>query len=159
MKPSVERIMQGIVETLRDDVIPHVNDGYARGQALGVIDLLNNYGARLDWDTGLLAQELDAKRLALAEAEALAGGDKVAEVPARDVTASATLVAEAIALDDAISSRLLCWMAQGGAEAEAGVARLRQHMHDELREEMKLTHRPSFAEIAKGGSNDKETTT
>ena len=159
MKPSVERMIAGIVETLRDDVIPHVSDGYARGQALGIIDLLNNYGVRLDWDAGLIAGEVEAKRRALAEAEALAKGSAAPEAPASDLKAGSDLMAEAAALDREISERLLGWMTQGGAGAKAAVDRLRRHMHDELREEMKMTHRPSFAEIAKGGSKTKETRT
>ena len=159
MKPSVARMMQGIVETLRDDVIPHVGDGYARGQALGVIDLLNNYGARLDWDGVQIAGQIAAKRAALAEAEALAGVSGAGAVTdAVEVPESAALLAEAAELDRQISERLLAWMAEG-AGAEAAVARLRRHMHDELREDMKLTHRPSFAEIAKGGASGKESGT
>ncbi|APE45991.1 hypothetical protein BOO69_20780 (plasmid) [Sulfitobacter alexandrii] len=157
MKPSVARMMQGIVETLRDDVIPHVGDGYARGQALGVIDLLNNYGARLDWDGVQIAGQIAAKRAALAEAEALAGGSG-AVTGTVEVPQSTALLAEAAELDRQISERLLGWMAEG-AGAEAAVARLRRHMHDELREDMKLTHRPSFAEIAKGGASGKESGT
>jgi hypothetical protein len=157
MRPSVARMMQGIVETLRDDVIPHVGDGYARGQALGVIDLLNNYGARLDWDGGQIAAQIAAKRAALAEAAALMGGAGETVEPV-EVPPSAALLAEAAELDRQISERLLGWMAEGGA-GEAAVARLRRHMHDELREEMKLTHRPSFAEIAKGGASGKESGT
>ena len=156
MRPSVDRLMQGIVQTLRDDVIPHVTDGYARGQALGVIDLLNNYGARLGWETGALARETDAKRRALAEAEAIATGETAAPVADRAVIQSTALIAEAAALDHRICDRLLAWMAAEDPGARAAVARLRQHMHDELRQAMKLTGRPSFAEIAKGGAQDKE---
>ena len=163
MTLSVERMIAGIVETLRDDVIPHVGDAYGRGQALGIIDLLNNFGARLDWDTALIAREVDAKRRALVEAEALATGSDIPPDPAQsdstqptsaqDVITSASLLVQAADLDRAISERLLKWMAEGGADA--AVARLRQHMHDELREEMKMVHRPSFAEISTGGTNDK----
>jgi uncharacterized membrane protein (UPF0136 family) len=39
---SLDRLIGGIIATLRAHVIPNVTDGYARGQAIGVIDLLNN---------------------------------------------------------------------------------------------------------------------
>ena len=42
MNNSLERLIAGIMATLRADVIPNVTDAYARGQAMGVIVLLNN---------------------------------------------------------------------------------------------------------------------
>lgn len=149
MKPSVARLIDGIVATLRDDVIPHVGDPYARGQVIGVIDLLNNYGARLDWDAVQAAASLTAKRRALAEARALADGNAAAEVSDCTAVSGSALIAAAREADREISDQLAAWMAAG--KAEAGIARLRRHMHDELREEMKMTKRPMFAEIAKGG--------
>ena len=150
MRPSVARLLDGIVSTLRDDVIPHVTDPYARGQAVGVIDLLNNFGARLDWDAGQLATNVNAKRVALAEARALTGETTEDQAPCA-VTATAELLEEARALDAEISDRLAEWMHSDAEGTGAAVERLRRHMHDELREEMKMTKRPLFAEIAKGG--------
>ena len=49
MNNSLERLIAGIMATLRADVIPNVTDAYARGQAIGVIDLLNNIAPRLEW--------------------------------------------------------------------------------------------------------------
>ena len=49
MNVSLERLIEGIIATLRTDVIPNVSDAYARGQAVGVIDLLNNIGPRIEW--------------------------------------------------------------------------------------------------------------
>ena len=42
MNNSLDRLIEGITATLRAHVIPNVTDAYARGQAIGVIDLLNN---------------------------------------------------------------------------------------------------------------------
>lgn len=49
MSNSLDRLIGGIIATLRTHVIPNVTDSYARGQAIGVIDLLNNIAPRLDW--------------------------------------------------------------------------------------------------------------
>ena len=35
MNNSLERLIAGIIATLRADVIPNVTDAYARGQAIG----------------------------------------------------------------------------------------------------------------------------
>jgi hypothetical protein len=49
MNNSLERLTEGIIAALRTHVIPHVADAYARGQAIGVIDILNNIAPRLEW--------------------------------------------------------------------------------------------------------------
>jgi len=36
MNIALERLFEGIVTTLRADVIPHVGDSFARGQAVGI---------------------------------------------------------------------------------------------------------------------------
>ena len=46
MNNSLDRLIEGVAATLRSDVIPNVTDAYARGQAIGVIDLLNNIAPR-----------------------------------------------------------------------------------------------------------------
>ena len=55
MNNSLDRLIGGIIATLRAHVIPNVTDGYARGQAIGVIDLLNNIAPRLEWARAPLA--------------------------------------------------------------------------------------------------------
>ena len=62
MNIALERLLEGIVTTLRNDVIPHVVDPYARGQAVGVIDLLNNIAPKLEWARGPLLGEIEEKR-------------------------------------------------------------------------------------------------
>ncbi|SEP11402.1 hypothetical protein SAMN04490248_12615 [Salinihabitans flavidus] len=151
MKPSVVRLIEGIVTTLRDDIVPHVSDPYARGQAVGVIDLLNNFGDRLEWDAEQVAKSLDAKRRALAEAKALAAGEVPPEPEATEPVAVRDLLAQCHDIDSEISDRLIEWSRLEGDAVRAAGERLRRHMHDELEEEMKMTKRPLFAEIAKGG--------
>jgi aminoglycoside phosphotransferase (APT) family kinase protein len=56
------RLIEGIIATMRSDVIPHVADSYARGQAVGVIDLLNNIAPRVEWAQAPLARLVEEKR-------------------------------------------------------------------------------------------------
>jgi len=65
---SLERLIAGIIATLRTDVIPNVTDDYARGQAIGVIDLLNNIAPRLEWARAPLAEALGRAADAFARA-------------------------------------------------------------------------------------------
>lgn len=44
MNNSLERLIDGMVATLREEVIPQVGTEFARGQAFGVIYMLNSFG-------------------------------------------------------------------------------------------------------------------
>lgn len=61
MNIALERLLEGIVATLRNDVIPHVGDAYARGQAVGVIDLINDVGPRIEWARAPLIETVSEK--------------------------------------------------------------------------------------------------
>ncbi|MGV3553410.1 hypothetical protein [Rhizobium sp.] len=152
MNNSLERLVEGIIATLRTDVIPNVTDDYARGQAIGVIDLLNNIAPRLEWEHGPLLKALAARRDVIDDVGALlalpAGRQPVAEP-----STSRELLAERDRLDAEICE--LVERAYALPDSEKVIAarqRLRQHMHDDIAREMKLTKKPLFAEIAKGKS-------
>ena len=49
MNIALERLFEGMIATLRADVIPRVEDPFARGQAVGLIDLINNIAPRVEW--------------------------------------------------------------------------------------------------------------
>ena len=72
MNIALERVFEGIVKVMRADVIPNVSDPFARGQAVGVIDLINNVAARIEWARApLLGAVKDKQRLLRVVAEAL----------------------------------------------------------------------------------------
>jgi len=153
MNNSLERLTEGIIATLRTHVIPHVTDAYARGQAIGVIDILNNIAPRLEWARQPIIEAVLNRRRAIRAVVALA-----AEAPARPealadgalaLLGSAALLAERDRLDGEIAD-LMAWASGAGGGAEAALALLRRHVHDELTVEMKTTRKPLFAEIAGG---------
>ena len=154
MNNSLERLIAGIIATLRTDVIPNVTDAYARGQAIGVIDLLNNIAPRLEWARAPLAEAVRERRKAVSAARALlpqapAGAAGLSE-QAIAAASSVELAAERDRLDGEISD-LIAWT-QGesaGGDIAAATALLRQHVHEELARDMKLTRKPLFAEISK----------
>jgi hypothetical protein len=49
-----------MVATLRTEVIPHVEGDYARGQAYGVIYMLNSLKLRASWSNGFLMEQVRA---------------------------------------------------------------------------------------------------
>ena len=154
MNNSLERLIAGIMATLRTDVIPNVSDAYARGQAIGVIDLLNNIGPRLEWARAPLAEAVAQRRSAVRAVRTLvphapAGAAGLSD-QAIAAAGSTELAAERDRLDGEISD-LIAWTQSPSASGDvaAATALLWQHVHDELTRDMKLTRKPLFAEISK----------
>jgi hypothetical protein len=159
MNNSLNRLIEGMIATLRTQVIPNVSDGYARGQAIGVIDLLNNIAPRVEWARGAIVEALTARQQAIGGARALLPeAPAVARGPSDSALAAAdsdTLAAERDRLDGEIAD--LLEYAHRIAPKDSAVAAttlLREHIHAELMREMKSTRKPLFAEIAKGGGHD-----
>lgn len=152
MNISLERLIEGIVATLRTDVIPNVADGYARGQAVGVIDLLNNIGPRVEWAREPILEAVSEKVALLRKVSELMPKFAPVAVGAPPATMSAgALSAERDRLDAVIGDVLAA--IHDRSEDEAGqqaLALLKQHIHDDVAREMKLTRKPLFAEIASG---------
>src|ERR1700733_8119256 len=147
MNNSLERLIAGIIATLRTDVIPNVSDAYARGQAIGVIDVLNTIAPRLEWAGGSGPPAAQAVRALGPQAPAGTAGLSDQALAA---ASSAALAAERDRLDGEISD-LIAWAQSADARGDvaAATALLRQHVHDELTREMKMTKKPLFAEISK----------
>ena len=74
MNTSLARIIDGMIATVRSEIISRLDDEFARGQAYGVVDLLNNLKPRIDWLVTPLYEEV-ADQQALLErlATALVG--------------------------------------------------------------------------------------
>nr|WP_295469601.1 hypothetical protein [Mesorhizobium sp.] len=156
MNIPLSRLIDGIIATMRSDVIPHVADPYARGQAVGVIDLLNNIAPRVEWAQAPLARLVQAKRDLLAEIAALAPG--VAAPPAADAALDSAddLLAAKGRLDAAIGDAIaLIWPRRHEAAFGRAAALVQAHLHDEMAAELKMTRKPLFAEIASGGEGAK----
>ena len=150
MNIPLARLIDGIIATMRADVIPNVSDAYARGQAVGVIDLLNNIAPRVEWAHAPLARLVAEKRTLLAEIAALVPG--IAPVRAAAADTAEALSAEKVALDAAIGDAIaLLWPRRAEPGCAEATDRIRTHLQDEMRAEMKITRKPLFAEIASGG--------
>ncbi len=155
MNIPLNRLIEGIIATMRSDVIPHVADPYARGQAVGVIDLLNNIAPRVEWAQAPLARLVQAKRDLLAELAGLAPVVAAPEPAAMAETAEDLLAAKA-RLDAAIGDAIaLIWPRRHEPDFARAAALVQSHLHDEMAAELKMTRKPLFAEIASGGDGAK----
>lgn len=155
MNVALERVIEGIIETLRVDVIAKLADPYARGQAVGVIDLLNNIGPRLEWARSPILASLHDKRALLAAVAPLIGSTvPEATEPPLETLSSAELLRQGDRLDAAIGDAIAMAHAHAARDPAAAEALdlLTRYLHEALTQEMKMTRKPLFAEIASGNT-------
>ncbi|MCR5855810.1 hypothetical protein [Mesorhizobium sp. J428] len=155
MNIPLQRMIDGIIATMRSDVIPHVADSYARGQAVGVIDLLNNIAPRVEWAQAPLARQIEEKRALLAGIAEVVPGALPDTADAQAATAEELLLAKGM-LDAAIGDAIAAiWPRRHEPDFARAAALVQAHLHDEMAAEMKITRKPLFAEIASGGDGAK----
>lgn len=158
MNNSLERLIEGMIASLRNDIIPNVSDAYARGQAIGVVDMLNTIAARTEWSRSPILSAIEARQTVIRDVRRLLPGaaatDSMAAVDFSTVATSNELVIARNRLDAELCDLIAIAFAEPSTADENVLhARdlLREHMHADAETEMKLTRKPLFAEIAKGG--------
>ena len=157
MNNSLERLLEGIATALRHDVIPRLDDEYATGQALAVIDLINNMKPRVDWAVPPLLARATSQRALIAELDNL-----LAHYPERPKAGDGfdTMPVDGSGLQelcermDSFIGATIRWLgmraAESGEALQAAQAAIDGYVRAELRRDMALTPRPLFAEIARG---------
>lgn len=154
MNNSLKRMIEGMTSTLRNEVIPHVGTEFARGQAFGVIYMLNSVALRANWSPEFVNEQI-ASQLALSEALApsLAGTD----APTLPEAAAPGLGVKALeALRDANDGRicaLIDWAGRATLPAELATTietQLRTCMDRQLKWELQTSAKPMFAEMSAG---------
>jgi hypothetical protein len=65
MYNSLDRLLDGMAATLRDDIAPQVDDPYVRAQAQTAAELLAHLAEHVEWRCDHLRAEIDAARAAL----------------------------------------------------------------------------------------------
>jgi hypothetical protein len=158
MNNSLPRLIDGMVATLRNEVIPRIEGEYARGQAFGVIYMLNNLKLRCSWSNAFLVEQLKALEDVSRELEPLA--PNLADAPLPDVHAPAGLP-EARTLEamrdagDARVCDLIDWLAANRAHLRPEAARRAESIVDaylarQAKYEISTSARPMFVEMSGG---------
>jgi hypothetical protein len=158
MNNSLPRLIDGMIATLRREVIPHVEGDFARGQAFGIIYMLNSIQRRAAWSNGFLGEQLRALGKASQDLQALAG--ELPGVPLPRVTEAPDLP-DARALEDARNAgdeelcRTIDWLAERRDSLPATtVARvdaiLDEYLTRQLKWELETSAKPMFTEISRG---------
>ena len=152
MNNSFARLVDGMVQQLRHDVLTRLEDDYAKSQLWGVINALNTFKARADWSPGLLVQQIEAQRAALAVAAEVLG----AGAPPAPAAPAAMSVAELMALRDEGNRAIGACFGRLDADGLEPAARerletaLRDAMRAEMTLELKHSPRPLFLEMSGG---------
>ena len=153
MNNSLPRLIDGMIATLREEVIPHVEGEFARGQAFGLIYMLNSIRLRADWSPAFVGEQLAAQaeladKLAPLDVDAAllplpmeTGDVKAMEVRRDD--------------NDRRVCALLDWLEAQREQLDPLLAAaideaLSDYMHRQLKWELKTSAKPMFAEISSG---------
>ncbi len=159
MNNSLDRIIDGMIATLRGEIIPRLEDEFARGQAYGAVDLLNNLKPRIDWLVTPFFDEVQAQRRLLEQLADIFKGSQPS-LPQAPVAIAVEAGATAASIEtlrnqlDEHICALIDWLAQherelGAAAVATAQTAFKQHMQVQLKREMGLTPKPLFAEIAR----------
>lgn len=154
MNNSLERMIEGMAATLRKEVIPHIGIEFARGQAFGVIYMLNSLALRASWSPEFVGEQI-AAQLALRDALApLLANTDAPGLPQIADTALGTKALEAVRDDN--ESRicaLILWHGTAALNADKAAAiqtALRAYMDRQLKWELQTSAKPMFAEMSSG---------
>ena len=158
MNNSLPRLIDGMIATLRGEIIPHVEGDFARGQAFGLIYMLNSIRLRAAWSNEFLCEQLQALDEARRDLEAVM--TDLPGAPALTLRAPSGLptAVELESMRDQGAARvceLIDWLATHRAGAPAvAVARaediIDRYIHRQLKWELSTSAKPMFDEISRG---------
>jgi hypothetical protein len=156
MNHSFARLIDGMAATLHQEIIPHIGTEFARGQAFGVVYMLNSLRLRAGWSSEFFVAQLAMQTELRAALEPLVAGLDTPLLP--EAGTSSRTAAELQAVFEVGQGRvcaLLEWLAQvrdrlPRARIEAIDAVLRRYMSQQLKWELSTSARPMFAEISSG---------
>lgn len=156
MNNSFQRLIEGMVNTLRNEVIPHTEGEFARGQAYGVIYMLNSIGLRSNWSSEYLRPQLVALETMNAELlPFLAGLDAPALPDLQQATDSVAQLQQILEAGNQYICDLLDWLESRRTslpiEKHTAIeAALKSCMGKQVAWEIKTSAKPMFAEISSG---------
>jgi hypothetical protein len=162
MNNSLNRLIDGIIIALEREIIPRVDDAYARGQAFAVMDLLRNMRPRLQWSREVTLAQVGLQEAALKRVDDLCQG-QTERPPAYARPSAASITLDTKELEErrdrleAEVCGVLKWRTEHRGALDAAVAQavedtLTNYMREAVKRELALTANPLFAEISRGAN-------
>ena len=161
MNNSLPRLIDGMIATLRREIIPNIEGDFARGQAFGVIFLLNSIQRRASWSNRFFHEQLRALSKASQELQALAGQLPGAPLPAAteapDLPEEGALEAARNAGDEQLCL-MIDWLAQRREALPTAVvaqveAIIDEYLTRQLKWEIETSAKPMFTAISRGSED------
>ncbi|EPL3138009.1 TPA: hypothetical protein SL335_000253 [Pseudomonas aeruginosa] len=156
MNNSFQRLIEGMVNTLRNEVIPHTQGEFARGQAYGVIYMLNSIALRGSWSPQYIRPQLAMLETMNADlAPLLAGHDAPALPDLQHDSDSLVHLQQVMEAADRRVCDLLDWLdarrsSLPGERHAAIETALKVYMGRQVAWEIKTSAKPMFSEISSG---------
>jgi hypothetical protein len=162
MNNSLNRLIDGIIIALEREIIPRVDDAYARGQAFAVMDLLRNMRPRLEWSREVTLAQVGLQEAALKRVDDLCRG-QTERPPVYAAPSAASITLDTKQLEErrdrleAEVCGVLKWLTEHRGVLDAAVAQtvedtLTNYMREAVKRELALTANPLFAEISRGAN-------
>lgn len=158
MNNSLPRLIDGMIATLRREVLPHVEGEFARGQAIGIIYMLNSIQRRASWSNRYFQEQLLVFSKASTELQALAGDLPGAPLP--KAIAAPELPSEGVLettrdANDAQLCQMIDWLADNRERLPAATvsridAILDEYLNRQLKWDIETSAKPMFTEISRG---------
>jgi hypothetical protein len=160
MSASFDRLIDGMIDTLRTQVLPNSADDFARGQLFSVVFALNGLKLNADWKIGPLLEQVRIQDSAFSAVGQLARDmdhPEISATPRMDAGIADPAHVEALRDEgDRKLGELLFWATSERARAADPIAAneiarlLRRLMCDQLKVEIATTPRSMLHQIATG---------
>jgi hypothetical protein len=146
-----------MIDTLRGEIIPKLEGEFVRGQAFGVIYMLESLKLRTSWSTAFLTEQLSALRELSLALQAIPGLPRNAPRPeiSPEFPHDAGDMERLRDQGDEAVSALIIWLGAhksslAPAITDAADTAIKTYIHRQLKHELKVSARPMFAEISLG---------
>ena len=161
MNNSFERLIDGMIASLHQEVLTRIDDEFARGQVFGIINLLNIFKVRANWSATFLREQVEKHFSTLERFMALVQ-EKAPTVPLPALPPQPGLESASVSKllrwrDDANDAicLLLGWLEENRAALGSPLTAeletlLHDSMHAEISIEIKNLPPPMFAEMSSG---------
>ena len=153
MRIAIERVIDGVVQTLTEAVLPDLSTPFARGQLYAAVDVLRNLRDRIEPRAELAAAESESAAAALARAaDALPASPALARRIAAlvDDAPAAPPVARAVALRAVLVVALRELAALPPADAAAARAAIAEHLGAQAMRDVAVLKPSMLNEISRG---------